>query len=45
MKNDTKKQQEQKKVYEDDVSMLKELQQHTRFLRDISEKGGVQKFA
>jgi TP901 family phage tail tape measure protein len=44
-KNDTKKKQEQNKIYEGDVPLIKELQQQTRFLRDISEKGSGQQFA
>jgi hypothetical protein len=42
---ETKKQPEQNKVYEGDVPIMKELQQQTRFLRDLSERGNVQKFA
>jgi TP901 family phage tail tape measure protein len=42
---ETKKQPEQNNIYEGDVPVMKELQQQTRFLRDISERGNVQKFA
>jgi hypothetical protein len=45
IKNNTKKQMEQSNVYEGGVPIMKELQQQTRFLRDISERGSVQKFA
>jgi hypothetical protein len=43
--NDTKKKQEPSKIYEGDGPLIKELQQQTRFLRDISEKGTAQQFA
>ncbi|MDR0338292.1 MAG: hypothetical protein LBI18_14545 [Planctomycetaceae bacterium] len=39
---ETKKQPEQNNVYEGDVPIMKEMQQQTRLLRDISEKRSIQ---